>query len=232
VRFAILILAASLARAERVPVLAELFTSEGCSSCPPADQLLQAFDRRQPVDGAQIIVLSEHVDYWDRLGWRDPFSQPLFTARQERYARVLSTEVYTPQLVIDGREQVLGNDGAAARKAIARAAAKPKAAMALSAARDGGQAVVTVRFDAPLKRHDELWIAIADESASSNVTRGENSGRALTHIAIVRKLQSAGKASGTERVVRLGVAPGQSRVVAFLTDGGGAVTGVAMAALP
>jgi hypothetical protein len=232
VRFLILILAAGLAHAQRVPVLAELFTSEGCSSCPPADQLLQTFDRLQPVDGARIIVLSEHVDYWDRQGWRDPFSQPLFTSRQQQYASVLSSEVYTPQLVIDGREQVLGNDRAAAQKAIARAAAKPKTPITVSAVRDGDTAVVTVHFDAPLDGRNELWIAIADESAHSNVTRGENSGRALTHIAVVRKLQSAGKVKGTERTLHVRVASGESRVIAFLTGGGGAVTGAAMSILP
>jgi hypothetical protein len=232
VRFLILILAAGLAHAQRVPVLAELFTSEGCSSCPPADQLLQTFDRLQPVDGARIIVLSEHVDYWDRQGWRDPFSQPLFTSRQQQYASALSSEVYTPQLVVDGREQVLGNDRAAAQKAIAQAASKPKSPMEVTAVRDGDSAVVTVRFDKPLDGRNELWVAIADESARSSVTRGENSGRELTHIAIVRKLQSAGKVKGTERTLHVRVAPGQSRVIAFLTGGGGAVTGAGMATLP
>jgi hypothetical protein len=223
VRIALLLLASTLAHAQDVPVLAELFTSEGCSSCPPADQLLQALDRTQPVAGARIIVLSEHVDYWDGLGWRDPFSSPLFTARQQRYARLLGGEVYTPQMAIDGHELVLGNDPAAAQKAIARAARKPKAGLAVTAKRDGQEAVVTVSGDV----RGELWLAAADETARSSVTKGENAGRALAHVAVVRTMVKAGK----QRMARLRVAPEASRVIAFVTEGT-EVKAIAMVLLP
>ena len=112
----------------RVPVLAELFTSEGCSSCPPADALLRKLDQMQPVANAQIIVLSEHVDYWNSLGWKDPFSSAQFTDRQAIYARALNGETYTPQLVIDGRWAVLGSDEKTVESAISRGAARPKSA--------------------------------------------------------------------------------------------------------
>ena len=112
--------------AQRVPVLAELFTSEGCSSCPPADAMLMELDRKQPVSKAQIIVLSEHVDYWNQLGWSDPFSSAQFSARQTTYSQTLKSEVYTPQLVVDGSEQFVGSDAGAILAGITRATSRAK----------------------------------------------------------------------------------------------------------
>ena len=109
------------ARSSATPtaVVVELFTSEGCSSCPPADALLQSLVDAQPIDGAQIIGLGHHVDYWDRLGWRDKFSSGASTARQQRYARTFNVDsIYTPQMVVDGRDEFVGSNRSAAWQAI------------------------------------------------------------------------------------------------------------------
>ena len=235
-RLAVLLLAFSLRAAEPVPVLAELFTSEGCSSCPPADRLLQQLDRTQPVPGARIIVLSEHVDYWNQLGWRDPYSSPIFSQRQEQYARVLGSEVATPQIVVDGRIPVLGNDVEAVQKAIARAAGRFKAPVRiLEAKRDGSEAAVRVSIAALAKGRADVWIAAADETDRSSVARGENAGRNLTHVAVVRTLTRAGrvdKSEGMEKTMRLPAGPAPGRIVVFLVDGGGEVLGAVAATLP
>src|ERR1700756_2361242 len=139
------IFAAHASFAGDVPVLAELFTSEGCSSCSPADALLMKLDRLQPVAGAHVIVLSEHVDYWNQLGWRDPFSSSQFSQRQERYSRLLGGEVFTPQIVIDGRKQVLGSDPAAIQKAVGEAILRAKVPVKIAdVKRDGGEAVIAL----------------------------------------------------------------------------------------
>ena len=117
------------------PVIVELFTSEGCSSCPPADQLLAKLESQQPVAGVHIIVLSEHVDYWDRLGWRDPFSSAQFTNRQQDYARLFHDDgPYTPEMVVDGTTGFVGNQSADALRAITQAARTDKSSVRIAAA--------------------------------------------------------------------------------------------------
>ena len=114
------------------PVLVELFTSEGCSSCQPADALLAQLNARQPVKGAEAIILEEHVDYWDDLGWRDPFASSAATQRQQDYSKTLNAEVYTPQMIVDGRTEILGSDELAAQRAIEKAISDPKIDIDLS----------------------------------------------------------------------------------------------------
>jgi hypothetical protein len=232
------ILPVQAASAGDVPVLAELFTSEGCSSCPPADAVLMQLDRLQPVAGAHIIVLSEHVDYWNSLGWRDPFSAAQFSRRQAEYARILGAEVYTPQLVIDGRVQLNGSDGRDIQAAIARAAAKPKLPVQIvQATREGGEAVVHVTVPALPSGKSDVWAAIADESDQSSVSKGENSGRKLAQVAVVRSLSKVGpvsKSEGCNQTVRLPLNPantGGSRVVVWVGQAYNPVLGAASAPL-
>ena len=209
------------------PILLELFTSEGCSSCPPADDLLQRLERTQPARGARLIVLSEHIDYWNALGWKDPFSSPQFTARQSSYAARIdpSGGVFTPELVVDGREGVVGSDARAVSAAIDREAAMPKLAMALSRPSLQGSAIrVRVTAGAP-QGPARLYVAIASDRVESNVTAGENAGRTLAHVSVVRALVTAGTFTGSARIekqlaIPMGAAaPGCGlRIVAFLQD--------------
>jgi hypothetical protein len=180
--------------ADPVPVVVELFTSEGCSSCPPADAVLIDLIEHQPVAGVQIIGLSEHVDYWDRQGWKDRFSDHLFTQRQTAYAAASgSTDVYTPQMFVDGSAPFVGSDRAEAMAAIRRAAAQPKPPIALSVSAASAFSVTIGANRATASA--PVWLAIVEDGLSSMVTGGENSGRALRHAAVTRRLTSLGKAN-------------------------------------
>jgi hypothetical protein len=169
------------------------------------------------------------VDYWNQLGWRDPFSSPLFSRRQEQYARVLGAQVATPQLVVDGHLAVIGNDRAAVQKALARAAERAKAPVRIAEARrDGSEVEVRIDIPALAKGHADVWAAMADESDQSSVARGENAGRSLAHVAVVRTLRKigrVGKSEGLEKTVRLPAGEAATRVVIFLADGSGEIQG-------
>lgn len=181
------------AERSRTPVLVELFTSEGCLSCPPADELLIRLDTEQPVPGALVVSLGEHVDYWNGQ-WQDPFSSTAFTDRQREYQRVLATPaLYTPQMVVDGQVQLIGSRQQLAHEAIARASKRPKATVSLPRLDLTWNEVsvdITVSGMAGLEPvHDvDLWIAIAEEGLQTDVTRGENAFRHLRHGAVVRAL--------------------------------------------
>jgi hypothetical protein len=189
------------------PVLVELFTSEGCSSCPPADALLAQIDAKQPVNGAQAIILEEHVDYWDDQGWRDPFASAAATQRQQEYAKTLHADVYTPQMIVDGRTEILGSDQNAAHRAIEKAIAAPKTSLELSwvgaTATMGGPKLLRVRAGklssdgGSAAQNAEVFLVITESHLHSDVRRGENAGRGLEHDGVVRKFTSLGKASGS-----------------------------------
>lgn len=177
------------------PILVELFTSEGCSDCPPADSFLKALDSAQPVPGAQLIVLEEHVDYWDDQGWRDPFSSHALTVRQSEYVDRLHVKngPYTPQMLVDGSEAFVGSDRAQAGRAFMKEAPVPKISVQISALHvDGGKVLAQVEIgEVPSKA--EVFVALALDHAQSQVLRGENGGRQLEHVAVVERLTSVGK---------------------------------------
>lgn len=178
---------------ERQPVILELFTSEGCSSCPPADSLLATLSRGQPVPGADVIALELHVDYWNYLGWSDPFSSAAYSARQSAYGTAFGLRgSYTPQLVVDGHAELLGSDAGRAKEAIAAAAQGPKARVTI--APKEGKLVITVA-DLPGPREPaSVWLAITEEGLHTDVPRGENAGARLAHGPIVRRLSRLGAA--------------------------------------
>jgi hypothetical protein len=218
---------------KRSAVIVELFTSEGCSSCPPADDVLARLERTQPVEGAEIIALGEHVDYWNYIGWSDPFSSPAFSQRQGAYADAFGRDGnYTPQMVVDGRAEFVGSNWNKAVAAIANAAHAPKADVQISPARKASGAIsLQVRAsNLPAVTANgavDLLLAITESNLSSNVTRGENAGRRLNHRTVVRYLSllssaeakhDASFSSETNVALAKGWKPENLRAVAFLQE--------------
>ena len=182
------------------PILVELFTSEGCSDCPPADAFLKALDAAQPIPGAQLIVLEEHVDYWDDQGWRDPFSSHALTLRQSEYVDLLHVKngPYTPQMVVDGNEAFVGSDRPQAGRAFAKEVPVPKISVQFSALHvEEGKVLAHIEIGAVSSRA-EVFVAVALDHAQSQVLRGENGGRQLEHVAVVERLSSIGKTKNGE----------------------------------
>jgi hypothetical protein len=186
---------------KRTPVIVELFSSEGCSSCPPADAYLKKLETQQPIPGVEVIALEEHVDYWNHDGWADPFSSVSWTYRQQEYVSKLrvSTE-YTPEMVVDGESQTSGNDTTTAYALIVRAAQQPQVKVTLAAGKSDGKdaqdfsvsvgnlAAAGVRGDA------DVWLAVTEDGLHSSVSAGENAGRNLYHAAVLRSLKKIGVA--------------------------------------
>jgi hypothetical protein len=197
------------ASAVRKPVLVELFTSEGCSSCPPADALLARLGAQQAVAGAETIILEEHVDYWDNQGWRDPFASASATKRQEEYADRLGGGVYTPEMIVDGRAAFVGSESGEARREIEAATGAPKAEIRLEWANNatgttGNSTVLHIRVGKLPATADgtksEVFLAITENHLHSSVLRGENTGRALEHDGVVRQFTRVGAADARSDV--------------------------------
>jgi len=228
----------------RTPVLIELFTSEGCSSCPPADALLEKLDRSQPVHGAELIVLSEHVDYWNDIGWKDPYSSHEYSERQSAYAAHFGrSSIYTPQMVVDGHAELVGSDELGAIEAVENETRFVKVPLSLSGVHFENNNKVSMHVEAgPLEaigtRSANLYLAIADESDVSQVSRGENAGRTLKHVAVLRSLVPVGTVNKADKVskdITVNVSNesrGHLRIVGIIQDpSAGRVLGVASARL-
>jgi hypothetical protein len=205
----------------RVPVVVELFTSEGCSDCPPADALLAELDRTQPVPEALIIPLEEHVDYWDHQGWRDPFSSAAFTERQVAYARRLGiASPYTPQMVVAGQTEFVGSASQQARAAIRTAAQAPSVEVELHVSTrtppDGSvRAIIQVnQYPAAERESVHVLLAVTEDGLASDVSAGENAGRHMQHRAVIRKIVPAGRfdpGNSFSTNVEVKIAPGWKR---------------------
>ncbi len=222
--FVILLLAlsfTSIASAQSKPVVVvELFTSEGCSSCPPADEILrQLQEKGSPT--MDFVLLGEHVDYWDGLGWHDRFSSSQFTARQQDYALKLRIQSpYTPQMVVDGRTELVGNDGDSLRKALLDASSRAKP---LTLALQWNPASQTVSISGQGSAGGDLYVAITEDGLETKVQSGENGGTILHHDAVVHKLTSVGGVQGAfKKDVEMKLAkpwnPAHLRVAAFVQD--------------
>jgi len=205
-----LIATSAMAAQAAAPIVVELFTSEGCSSCPPADALLGELKRQRP----DVLALDFHVDYWNSLGWTDPFSSAEATARQQAYAAALGSEVYTPQLVVGGARQVVGSDRDAVFSALASAVA-PSVSVSLS--ETGGTVSIEVAAGVGVAK---LWLVGFDDRHTTNVGRGENSGRTLTEVNIVRSIRAVGDWNGGALHMTLATPRGEHSAILLQSTNG------------
>jgi hypothetical protein len=225
-----------------VPILVELFTSEGCSSCPPADAWLQHIDTAQPIPGARLIVLSEHVDYWNHDGWKDPYSSSSLTARQEDYVRALKLDSpATPQVIVDGSILLPLHDPQRLQQTLQQAAATPGVPVRISSAgidpADPSLLRARVEADGNSTSHSaDIYEAVALNHAESQVLHGENSGRHLEHTAVLQSLIKIGKlekgksfSRDLEIKLKPGTDPKNIRLIVFVQEPGpGKVIGAAL----
>ena len=206
------------------PLLLELFTSQGCSSCPPADRFLGELKRERP----DVLVLDFHIDYWDSLGWKDPFSLPAATARQQTYDSLLGSEVYTPQLVIGGSRQAVGSDQDAVATAIAAAdedrAALPSVMLSLSPQGSGFRVDVAAGSGSA-----QLWLVGYDDRHTTAIGRGENGGLTETEVDIVRSIRPIAAWSGDALHIEVAMPLGQ-RVAVLLQQADGRIRAAALPA--
>ena len=225
------------------PILVELFTSEGCSTCPPADALLQKLDATQPVPDAQLIVLSEHVDYWDHDGWKDPNSSPALTARQSAYVSELGLKTpYTPQIIVDGTAEMRLGDQDQVIKVFQAAVASPKIPVRIGdvIVDPANPGVLRTQIDVDSSNSDkhnaDVYAAVVLDRVESQVLRGENGGQHLIHVAVVQQITKIGKLKkgqvfdeAVQLKLKTGTDPKNVRIVAFVQESGpGRILGAAL----
>lgn len=208
--------------ARRKAVVVELFTSESCSSCPPADDLLAQLRSGKDADGAEVIPLAFHVDYWNHLGWKDRFSSAAFSNRQAKYAERFGLEgPYTPQMVVDGNQEFIGSSPRKAREAIAQAASQPEQADVQLSLTPAGRLSVRVKARAA-GASGGVWLAVTEDNLATHISGGENQGHDLRHTGVVRDFRPLGqlKDGGFESEITLTAAkewkPNDLRVVVFV----------------
>ncbi|GAB3773466.1 DUF1223 domain-containing protein [Spirosoma horti] len=207
-------------------VVLELFTSQGCSSCPPADRAVQEITRQAASTGQMVYSLSFHVDYWNRLGWQDPFSNKLFTDRQRQYDRALNSQTYTPQLVINGKQDVIGGQKAKIEQAIQSIQKQPASGfigVEGSVARNAGQ--VTVQYELSAAGPYRVNVALVQKEAVTAVKNGENGGRTLTNTNVVRQFKTVDQTGTSGRLslpLPTGLSADQTAVLVYVqrTDNG------------
>ena len=216
-------LAVDIARAQASerPIVVELFTSEGCSSCPPADKLLAELANRP-----DVLALSFHVDYWDRLGWKDPYSSREATERQNRYATLLDlATVYTPQIVVDGRWQAVGSDRPDVEHAI-ELARRNRREVPMTLVLDHGRAQIKLGPEGDAASAALLLIGF-DRRHVSAVKRGENSGQTLAHVDVVRGFEQVAR-SGSAGEIDVPIPWHCDRIAAVVQAADGRILGVAV----
>jgi hypothetical protein len=225
-----------------VPIVIELFTSEGCSSCPPADVFVQKLDTYQPIQGAQLIVLSEHVTYWDQQGWKDPNSSAVLTERQSSYEGALGQkDSFTPQMIINGDQQVSLENPQHIQDVLEQERATPRIPVRITnvAFDPANPSLLRARIETDVnsgKHNADVYVALALDHVESQVLRGENGGKHLVHVGVVQQLTKVGKLSkgktfsdDVQLKLKTGEDPKNLRLVAFVQESGpGKLLGAAM----
>lgn len=208
----------------------ELFTSEGCSSCPPADRLLSELIEESRREGTRVLALAYHVDYWDRLGWPDRFADAAYTDRQRAYVKALGARnLYTPQMVVSGTTEFTGSDGDRARREIKDALEKPVSAPVTLEVKRGEGGAIVVRYSVMLPEsvdmvsNASLHVALVEDGLASEVKKGENAGKTLQHDAVVRAFTTVKPGNVVHGTIEMkppeDLKPENASVIAFVQHG-------------